>query len=140
MDIFIKIVVDLDIWGRQSFGKTTFLNIYTSINQKVWVRYSTKWDICNFSLQRINNSMLHGPNLTWAGLSGKRYCGQMNSFSRFQMEILAERLLGKRMKQMMICVRSACFIKQALWMVWSCLEANGIGHLHFCMDIIQAPD
>ena len=63
-----------------------------------------------------NVSVSHGPNLTYPGISRsvKGYCGRMKSFFRFHMEIFAEKLLERRMKQMIRLVTNMWFLTQAL--------------------------
>ncbi|GBN69035.1 hypothetical protein AVEN_240892-1 [Araneus ventricosus] len=108
-------VADLATWARQSFGN--IISEVSSIDiSKGMGTHSTKQAVSHFSLHRINVGVLRGPNLTLAALhlSGKRYCGQMNPYLKFHMEILAERLLGRRMKQTIHSVTSEWFLKQVL--------------------------
>ncbi|GBN91441.1 hypothetical protein AVEN_258545-1 [Araneus ventricosus] len=108
-------VAYLVTWARQSFVKTISVASRIDISKGV-ATHSTKGDASHFSLHLTNVGVLHGPNLNSAGLhlSGKRYCRQMNPYLRFHMEILAERLLGRRRKQTIYPVTSAWFLKQAL--------------------------
>ncbi|GBN63971.1 hypothetical protein AVEN_133547-1 [Araneus ventricosus] len=88
----------------------------------------------------MNVGVLRGPILTSAGpyLSGKRYCEHMNPYLRFLMKILAERLLGRRMKQTIHPVTRRVVLKASSVMVWGCLEANGVDNLHFCTAIYNS--
>ncbi|GBM49907.1 hypothetical protein AVEN_92169-1 [Araneus ventricosus] len=95
--------------GKTKFWKDHFRKISNVDISKGVATHSTKRDVSHFSLHRINVGVLLGPNITSAGLhlSARRYCGQMNPYLRFHMEILAERLLGRRMKQTIHPVTSA---------------------------------
>ena len=79
--------------------------------------------------KKKNVSMLREPNLILEGLprSGKGYRGQMNQFFRICMDMLVEKLLKKRMKQMIDVITITLFPTQAL----SCISVNGVCNLHF---------
>ena len=80
--------------------------------------------VSDVSLQRINAGVLRGPNLSLPGISrsGKGYSGLLKPFFRFHMEILFEKLLERRMKEMILFITIMWFLNQALW--WCGMHSN----------------
>ncbi|GBM04993.1 hypothetical protein AVEN_60198-1 [Araneus ventricosus] len=101
-------VADLVTWARQSFGKV--------ISEASTLRYIKR---CGYAFYKARRKpFLTSSNkrrrvawakshFSWTPSQWKRYCGQMSPYLRFHMEILAERLLGRRMKQTIHPVTSA---------------------------------
>ena len=105
-------VADLVRWANKALEKLFLKHLCVDISKDVATH-----SINHSSLQRIKVCLLRGSNITKAGLprSGKGYCRQMNPIFRFHMEMFVEKLLERRMKQMIHLVAITCFLTQAPW-------------------------
>ncbi|GBL74764.1 hypothetical protein AVEN_243629-1 [Araneus ventricosus] len=104
------VVADLVKWARQSFGKTiSEASTRRYIKRCGYSFYKARRKPFLTSLNKRRRVEWAKYHLRWTHLSGKTYFGQMNPYLRFRMEILAERLLGRRMKQTIHSVPSAWF-------------------------------
>ncbi|GBM39267.1 hypothetical protein AVEN_140318-1 [Araneus ventricosus] len=134
-------VADLVTWTRQSFGKTiSEASTRRYIKRCGYAFYKARRKPFLTSSSKRRRVAWTKYHLSWTPSQWEKVLWTDESIFEVSYGNIGRKVIRKKDEANVPSCYKRVVLKASSVMVWGCLEANGVGNLHFCTGTIKAPD